>query len=147
MRKFQFRLQRFLDIRKYKEREWELKLAAATGICISIKNRMEENTKNIIINMKKRAMHSDKIEIETFLAYENYIVRLEQENENLQEELVLKEMERDKIQKSYLEASKERKVLEKLKEKKEAQFYEDQRREEFNEADDITSTRFKREAV
>jgi flagellar protein FliJ len=147
MRKFKFRLQRFLDIRKYKEREWELKLAAITGECISIENKIEENIKKIVINMKKRAMHAESIDIETFLSFENYIVRLEHENENLREELVLKELEREKIQKSYLEASKERKVLEKLKEKKEAEYYENQRKEEFKEADDITNSRYKREAV
>jgi flagellar FliJ protein len=147
MRKFQFRLQRFLDIRKYKEREWELKLAAITGECISIQNKIDKNLKNIVVSMKKRALHSDSIDIETFLSFENYIVRLEYENSDLREELALKELERQKIQKSYMEASRERKVLEKLKEKKESEFMSNQRKEEFKETDDITNSRFKREAV
>lgn len=147
MRKFQFRLQHFLDIRKYKEREWELKLAAITGECISIENKIEENIKNIILNMKKRAALAESIDIETFLNFENYIVRLEHENSSLREELALKELEREKIRKGYLEASRERKVLQKLKEKREEEFYTSQRKEEFKEAEDITNSRFKREAV
>ncbi len=147
MRKFQFRLERFLDIRKYKEREWELKLAAITGVCISIRNRIEENLKKIVISMKQRAMHSDSIDIENFLAYENFIVRLEHEISALQEELAIKELEREKIQDSYLIASRERKVLEKLKEKKEIEFYKNQRKTQFNEADDLTGSRFNREVV
>ena len=147
MRKFQFRLERFLDIRKYKEREWELKLAAITGVCISIRNRIEENLKKIVISMKQRAMHSDSIDIENFLAYENFIVRLDHEISALQEELAIKELEREKIQDSYLIASRERKVLEKLKEKKEIEFYKNQRKTQFNEADDLTGSRFNREVV
>jgi flagellar FliJ protein len=147
MRKFQFRLERFLDIRKYKEREWELKLAAITGVCISIRNRIEENLKKIVISMKQRAMHSDSIDIENFLAYENFIVRLEHEISALQAELAIKELERKKIQDSYLIASRERKVLEKLKEKKEIEFYKNQRKTQFNEADDLTGSRFNREIV
>ena len=147
MRKFQFRLERFLDIRKYKEREWELKLAAITGECISIRNRIEENLKKIVISMKQRAMHSDSIDIENFLAYENFIVRLEHEISVLQEELAIKELEREKIQDSYLIASRERKVLEKLKEKKEIEFYKNQRKTQFNETDDLTGSRFNREVV
>jgi len=147
MRKFQFRLERFLDIRKYKEREWELKLATITGVCISIRNRIKENLKKIVISMKQRAMHSDSIDIENFLAYENFIVRLEHEISALQEELAIKELEREKIQDSYLIASRERKVLEKLKEKKEIEFYKNQRKTQFNETDDLTGSRFNREVV
>ncbi len=34
MRRFQFRLERFLELRRWKEREWELKLARALGECL-----------------------------------------------------------------------------------------------------------------
>jgi len=92
-------------------------------------------------------MHSDSIDIENFLAYENFIVRLEHEISALQEELAIKELEREKIQDSYLIASRERKVLEKLKEKKEIEFYKNQRKTQFNETDDLTGSRFNREVV
>ena len=42
MQRFQFRLERLLDLRKYREREWELKLAEITGICLMIRRRIEE---------------------------------------------------------------------------------------------------------
>ena len=147
MRKFNFRLERFLDIRKYKEREWELKLAEITGVCISLKNNIEERLRTIVVSMKKRAMHSDSIDIELFLAYEKYINRLEVEISAFQEELVLKELQRSKVQKSYLEASSKRKVLEKLKEKRGIEFYKEQRKDELKETDDLTNSRFNREVV
>ncbi len=147
MRKFNFRLERFLDIRKYKEREWELKLAEITGVCISLKNNIEERLRIIVVSMKKRALHSDSIDVELFLAYEKYINRLEIEISEFQEELVLKELQRAKVQKSYLEASKQRKVLDKLKEKKKIEFYKEQRKDELKEIDDLTNSRFNREYV
>ena len=42
MRRFQFRLERFLDLRRWKEREWEIRLAQATGKVVLLKNRIEE---------------------------------------------------------------------------------------------------------
>jgi len=42
MRRFQFRLERFLDLRRWKEREWEIALAKILGECLLLENRITE---------------------------------------------------------------------------------------------------------
>ena len=42
MRRFQFRLERFLELRRWKEREWELALAKMLGECLLLERRIAE---------------------------------------------------------------------------------------------------------
>ena len=56
-------------------------------------------------------------------------------------QLTLSEQEREKIQKEYLEASRDRKVLSKLRERREAQYAKERKLEEVKEIDDINTGR------
>jgi hypothetical protein len=47
MRRFQFRLERFLELRRWKEREWEIALAKILGECLLLENRIAEITAEI----------------------------------------------------------------------------------------------------
>lgn len=141
MKRFHFRLGKVLNIKKYHEKEWELKLARAAGECIRIENTMEHN-----MHEKARTLLSRRVtgtlEMDSLLYAEMYMNRLSQQNERLREELIRKEMIRNEVQKGYLEASKERKVLDKLRERQEAGFYKKQRTEEMKEIDDMNNSMY-----
>ncbi len=141
MKRFHFRLEKVLGIKKHHEKEWELKLAKATGECIRIENTIQHNLYEKARTLSTRRL-SGEIMMEKLYSSELYMQRLTQHNRNLEQELVQKELERESIQKGYLEASKERKVLDKLKEKQENGFYAKQRVEEMKEIDDMNNSMY-----
>lgn len=144
MRRFRFRLEQLLTLRQHKEREWELKLARATGICLKIQRRIQEIdeliSKTIEFLFKPDAISDYAYRISSEL----YMARLRNERRNRKEELAKREKEREEVQKIYLEHSKKRKVLEKLKEKQEEEYYSLMKKEEFKTMDDINNGVFTR---
>ncbi len=141
MRRFRFRLDRLLELRRYREREWELKLATITGRCLLINQRIQQNRNNIVQTITDRQMSVGRLDLNLLFICELYMSRLDTEIGTLESELELREGERDEINQKYLEVSRARKVLEKLREKKEADYYREQKKEEFKIADDITTGR------
>jgi flagellar protein FliJ len=139
MKRFHFRLEKLLAIKKYSEKEWELKLARAAGECIRIEKTMERNIYEKARTLKNRRT-GGTLQLDALMYSELYIRRLAWSNERLREELLRKEVERNTIQKGYLEASKQRKVLDKLKERQEGSFYEKQRTEEMKSTDDMNNS-------
>lgn len=146
MKRFNFRLEKFLSIKKHHEKEWELKLAHATGACLRIENNIDRN-----IFEKARTLQSRRIagavKIDDLVYSEIYMQRLSWQNRQLENELVIKELERKKIRKGYLEASKERKVLDKLKERQAGDFYKIQRNEEMKSLDDMNNSTYAKRLV
>jgi flagellar protein FliJ len=139
MHKFRFRLENFLRIKKFSEREWELKLAAATGKCVTLQNRirdLRDETQRHASCSVEGIMYS----LEDLRIRGLYVRRLEKEIEAAEAELVLREEERRKVQEEYLKASRERKVLDKLKERREAEYYKRQLYEESKTLDEIGQT-------
>ena len=139
MKRFRFKLERILSLRAYKERDWELKLAGATGKCIQLTREIEDRTR-----MKAHsAMRSiDKREVIKDLVQNHlYMSRLDQEIQNMHIQLIEREKEREEIQIAYLEASKDRKVLSNLKEKRSSAYSKERRVEEVKENDDINTGR------
>ena len=106
MKRFHFRLEKVLNLKKYSEKEWELKLARAAGECIKIENTIQRNIYDKARTLKSRRI-TGKLHMNALMYSELYMRRLTQSNEQLQEELVQKEMARNEVQKGYLEASKE----------------------------------------
>jgi flagellar FliJ protein len=139
MRRFQFRLEKLLKIRRYREREWELKLADITGKCIVLKNRISTSKHNIYKTLDKRSTLGGTIDIYDLIANETYIARMKQDIVNSGIELEQKKREREKVKKKYLEVSKAKKVLEKLKQRKEEEYYKEAKKEEFKTVDDINA--------
>ncbi len=146
MLKFRFRLERLLDIRKYREREWELKLAVITGICVSLENEIKDVLAEKSRSFRRRyeLFGNDVNGLKTM---ELFMARLERKAEKLKKELAIRELEREEIQKQYLAVSKERKVLEKLKEKRADEYYREQMQEEMKVLDDISTGARAREFV
>lgn len=146
MLKFRFRLERLLDIRRYREREWELKLAVITGICVSLENEIKDALAEKSRSFRRRyeLFGSD---VNGLKAMELFMTRLERKAEKLKKELAARELEREEIQKQYLVVSRERKVLEKLKEKKADEYYREQKQEEIKVLDDMSTGALAREFV
>jgi flagellar FliJ protein len=144
VRRFRFRLEKLLELRKHVEREWEIKLAESTGKCALIRNRINEITRLIGVNRADRFAAGGTIDYSDIFANEMYSQRLAIELENRKQELDTAILERSEIQKQYLEYSKKRKVLEKLRERREAEYYRLAKYEEFKVLDEIGTNTFLR---
>jgi flagellar FliJ protein len=140
MKRFQFRLERFLDLRRWKEREWEIALAKILGECLLLENRITEIGTEI--GASRLAVFTDgaRVDVQAMARRELYVLRLAQERERAQVRLVEKRKEMEKVRAKYLEASKERKVLDKLKERRAGEYYDRQRDEEFKTVDDLNTS-------
>jgi flagellar protein FliJ len=139
MRRFQFRLERFLDLRRWKEREWEIALAKILGECLLLENRIIEIGTEI--GASRLAVFTDgaRVDIAAMGRRELYVQRLAVERERARVTLEGKRREMEKVRAKYLEASKERKVLDKLKERRSSEYYDHQRDEEYKTVDDLTT--------
>jgi flagellar FliJ protein len=139
MRRFQFRLERFLDLRRWKEKEWEIALSKILGACLLLENRITEIGTEI--SASRLAVFTDgaRVDVEAMSRRELYVQRLAVERERTRVTLEQKRREMEKVRVKYLEASKERKVLDKLKERRSGEYYDRQRDEEYRTVDDLTT--------
>ena len=139
VRRFQFRLERFLELRRWKERQWEIALAKIQGVCLNLERRISEIGEEIDASRLMAYTDGPRIDVEAMARRDHYVLRLARERERTRETLEEKRKELIKVRASYLEASKERKVLDKLKERRAAEYYERQLDEEFKTTDDMNS--------
>jgi flagellar protein FliJ len=145
MRRFQFRLERFLELRRWKEREWEIALAKILGECLLLEKRIAEIASEIASSLHSVFLGGSRIDIEAMARRELYVQRLARERERTQATLVEKRKELEEVRAKYLEAAKERKVLDKLKERRAAEYYEHAIDEEFKTIDDMNTAAATRE--
>ncbi|HEY9594205.1 MAG TPA: flagellar export protein FliJ [Spirochaetia bacterium] len=139
MRRFQFRLERFLELRRWKEREWELALARALGECLLLENRIAEIDAETAASRLAVFTEGGRVDIESMKRRELYVQRLAAERERARIALVEKRREMEKVRAKYLEAAKARKVLDKLKERRSDEYYEKQLDEEYKAVDDMNT--------
>lgn len=139
MRRFRFRLERFLDLRRWKERERELALAKVLGEVMLLEKRIAEIGELIAGSLFGEFRRENRIDVQAMARRELYAQRLARERESRREELAVKRGELDEARARYLEASKERKVLEKLRERREKEYYEQALDEEYREVDDLNT--------
>lgn len=139
MRRFQFRLERFLDLRRWKEREWEIRLAQATGKVILLQNRIAEIGAEIGASYDRAFTRGAAVDVAAMAGRERYVQRLAAERGRRTVELALRTREMEEVRGHYLQAARERKVLDKLKERRAAEYYERQRDEEYKTIDDLNT--------
>jgi flagellar FliJ protein len=132
-------LERLLELRRYREREWEVKLAAATGSCVLLNQQIRDRKQAIMRTIRSRKQPVGFLDVQGLYACELYMERLDQEIGALGAELAQKEHERSEIQRGFLEASKERKVMQRLKERRQAEYYRELKKEEFDALNDIST--------
>ncbi len=139
MRQFLFRLERLLELKRYKERERELALARILGQVLLLKRRIAEIDAEIDLSRSRTFLVEKLINVEAMARGEMYIRRLIRERESTEILLAEKTRELEEARARYLEAAKERKVLEKLKERTQAEYYEKCKEEEFKVIDDMNT--------
>jgi len=141
MKRFQFRLERFLELRRWKEREWELALAKVLGECLLLERRITEIAAEVSASFLSDFRAGRSIDIDSMMRRELYVQRLARERERTETALAEKRVEMEKVRARYLEAAKARKVLDKLKDRQAAASYQRQIDEEFRTIDDINTAR------
>lgn len=147
MKRFRFRLERLLEIRAHRERQWLAKLAEASGHCLRLSREIDQKSdaaRGAFLTEVKRGAELDL----ALLNYrDRYIERLGKEKRRLKQELDRRVQHREEVQKKYGEVSREKKILEKLKERRQAEYYAGARLEEFKVQDDLNSGQFARKSV
>jgi len=136
MRRFNFNLEKILDLRKIKEEECRL----ALGQAISALNMIENKIKETALRRHNAANErfSDPLDI---ASWDTYILRLEQEAEVLADKAAQAQIVVEQKRELYLEASKDLKAIEKLKEKQKKEYRRETLNTQMNEVDDITAAR------
>jgi flagellar FliJ protein len=138
MLRFRFRLERYLDIKRHRERQAELSLAAATARCLELQARMAEARERMARELFERARRGGSLDVDELQWSESYRRHLADVHDGSAKLLVVREKERREAQKVYLDASRERKVLDKLRERREADYYRDGKRRAARTLDDVS---------
>ncbi len=115
MKRFRFKLESLLELRRWEEREKEIALGRIVGECVNLRRAIDDRTRQERETFLNR---SGQFDLELLSEIELFGSRMRTERRELSEVLRKKEIEREKAQKLFLEASSRRKVLDKLKEKK-----------------------------
>ena len=135
MKRFSFNLEKVLGLRKHREQEAKIELGRAVGVLTEIENRIRETAAN-----RRRAAaerFTDAGSTAAILAWDRYIIRLDQEAERLLREAAEAQLAVEERRALYLEASRELKVLEKLREKREKEYRRETLAAETAELDDL----------
>ena len=136
MKRFRFNLEKLLELRKYDERNWEIKLGQIVSKCTFMEHRIRDLKSDKSEAFLKYNLVSSGIEMlqisEVYLQRLNFEINVS--------ELKLKGYisEKLKIQKMFIEVSNKRKILDKLKDKEEDAYYKEQAEADIKEIDDIS---------
>lgn len=136
MRRFAFRLERILSLRRHTEDQAEQKLARVSGEYTRIQGelgRLSEE-RDATFRLGDDATRAD---VAYRLAQSAYLSYLDQRTGTLESERSEKAEELESARSEYREALKHRKVLDNLKTRRSDEYYKEQRRAEGRELDDI----------
>jgi len=142
MKRFTFRLEKVLQLRKFKENECKL----ALGQAISALNIIENDIKTTAMK-KHNAIEQRFISPQDMASWDLYVLRLEQEAEKLAQKAAQAEIVVEEKRSLYIEAQKEVKAIEKLKEKRQKEYRKEMMNLQMAEVDDLTAARYRREEV
>ena len=135
MKKFTFKLQKVLDMRKHREEETKIELGRAISILTEIENNIIRNAE---IRRKAAAERfAEASSAAAIISWDHYILRLEKESEQMIRDAAQAELIVEEKRGQYLEASRELKVLEKLREKREQEYRKNFFAAETAELDDL----------
>jgi flagellar FliJ protein len=144
VKRFKFGLQKVMEFRQFREQEAKNELGRAMGVLSAIEYNIKQNA---LIHSRAVRERFTGIDSDTgadsraggltMLAWDNYILRLEQEAQRLMEDAAQAELFVEEKRSLYLEASRELKVMEKLKEKREKEYRKEVFAAETRELDDM----------
>jgi flagellar FliJ protein len=120
MRRFNFSLEKVLELRKYGEQETKIALGRAVGELTAIENQLKELAlQRLKAGEERFSPANDAFAVRN---YEFYIQRLDHTKEELLEAAAKARLKVEEARELYLEASRRRKVLDKLKEKRAGEY-------------------------
>jgi flagellar FliJ protein len=135
MKPFVFRLEKFLNLRKYYEDEAKIELGRAVGVLAELEGRIKAlAAERVRAAAAQFRPGNSAIEIQQYMYY---LLRLDNTKERLLKEAALAEIKVEEAREVFLEASRERKVLDNLKEKKQKEYRKILLDEETKVLDDI----------
>ncbi|MEW6096991.1 MAG: flagellar export protein FliJ [bacterium] len=149
MPRFNFKLQRVLQVKKYKEDQLKTELANLKREYIrqeSILWTLEESLQEqfVILTEKQKKLTNTVMEI---LWSYNYIIRLREDIENQKKRLEELNKEIKVVTAKLIGASQEKQILENLKERKLTQFKLEMEKQEQEFMDEVGITRYNRKQV
>jgi len=137
VKRFKFSLEKVLELRQHNEQEAKNELGRAISILTAIENNIKQNALSHSRAVRERFTGINSDGALSMLAWDNYILRLEQEAQRLMEEAAQAELVVEEKRSQYLEASRELKVMEKLREKREKEYRKEVFAAETRELDDM----------
>ncbi|MCX7821606.1 MAG: flagellar export protein FliJ [Brevinematales bacterium] len=136
MKKFQFNLQKLLEIREKKEELQKVKLAKASGEYQVEVNKVE-NIKNNVKNYKNSILKGESFSIENLRMLDYISTNAEKAIKNLEPVIEEKRKKMEREIEIYNQLRKEKKIVELIKEKKYKQYLEETGKEEQKIIDEI----------
>lgn len=139
MKKFQFTLQKLLDIRTFREKEAETNLgravAAREATILRLAEIAQEEAKTL------RSLWGRLTTAAELNLHENYLERLRIEREKQEKALLEAEFIVEKMRKLYIKAHQERLIVSKLRERKEVEWKAEGLKQQDAILDDIVNAR------
>ena len=139
MKKFQFTLQKLLDIRTFREKEAETNLGRAVAAREAIVLRLTEIAQEEI--KTRRSLWGRLTTAAELNLHENYLERLRIEREKQEKALLEAEFIVEKMRKLYIKAHQERLIVSKLRERKEVEWKAEGLKQQDAILDDIVNAR------
>ena len=139
MRRFGFSLEKVLELRRYTEQQWEIKLGEVTARIVAVEQEMMQWGRRRH-DMRRYHAPSGTIDIGVMKSRDEYVNLIDVRVMALQHRLVALESERAKVREGYLEASKNRKALTRLKERQSENYYREALRDEGRVLDEIAGS-------
>jgi flagellar export protein FliJ len=137
VKRFSFRLERVLELRRYDETLAEARLGEKSAVCSRLGLSLEANARATLEAARERFRPGGNAA--DHRAGELYSVRLSQERERLMKALAAAEAERETARAAYVEASKAKEIVAKLREREEGAYYKTVSREETKTMDDLAA--------
>ena len=134
MKRFSFKLEKILELRKFREEECKLALGQAISALNAIENEIMKTAVRRHEAAEQRLANPQEMR-----EWDYYILRLDREAESLAEQAAQAEMIVEEKRELYLEASRELKAVEKLKEKKQKEYRKELLDYEMAEIDELVS--------
>ncbi len=145
MKRFSFKLQSVLSLRKYDENQAKAKLGQKAAVCTRLGLSLQANAKATLDAGRERFRPGGNAA--DHRAGELYAVRLGQERERLLKSMALAEAERESARLAYVEASKAKELIATLREREAADYYRRVLRDETKSMDDLASGAHRRSVV
>ncbi len=145
-RKFQFRLQKLLEIREHKEKLIKNELGKAMAKRVREVEKKNQALANIELNLQKmrEEENNNTLSVNRLMQYQSYLKKLKYDIAEQDNIISIIDEEIAMINKKLIAARKDKKILERLKARKKDVYMYEMNKEEQNFFDDIGNVEFVR---